>query len=107
VAQAADRVLVMYAGKIAEEAPVHEIFANPRHPYTIGLLNSIPRIDPHGHKKRYLDSIEGTVPAPGMLPPGCSFYDRCHFRSDVCRAAAPEEIWINSEHRVACYREQQ
>jgi oligopeptide/dipeptide ABC transporter ATP-binding protein len=103
VAQIADRVIVMYAGKIVEEATVHELFENPRHPYTIGLLNSIPRLDVNREKSKYLKSIEGAVPDLSLLPSGCSFYDRCNLKTDVCTTTFPPEIWLNPEHRVACY----
>ena len=103
VAQLADRVIVMYAGKIVEEATVHELFENPCHPYTIGLLNSIPRIEKEGPKQKYLNSIEGVVPDLAKLPAGCSFVDRCNLKMDICHGAFPSEVWINPDHRVACY----
>jgi oligopeptide/dipeptide ABC transporter ATP-binding protein len=101
VAEVADRVAVMYAGKIVEQAPVREIFANPLHPYTIGLMDSIPKIS--AERKTKLKSIEGTVPDLLRLPPGCSFYDRCKERTDRCTTKFPETISVNPEHLVACY----
>lgn len=101
VAEVADRVAVMYAGKIVEQAPVKEIFSNPLHPYTIGLLDSIPKISKE--RKTRLKSIEGTVPDLLRLPPGCSFYDRCKERTDRCTSRFPETTRPNAEHLVACY----
>jgi oligopeptide/dipeptide ABC transporter ATP-binding protein len=103
VAEVADRVIVMYAGKIVEEAPVRELFQNPMHPYTLGLLESVPQIIYHGAKKERLKTIEGAVPNLLNLPQGCSFQDRCKRRMEVCSQAFPMDTWINPEHRVACY----
>lgn len=103
VAEVADRVIVMYAGKIVEEAPVRELFENPGHPYTVGLLDSIPRLVLAGEKAKRLKTIDGAVPDLLHLPPGCTFYDRCKSRMDICRTTFPSEIWLNPEHRVACY----
>jgi oligopeptide/dipeptide ABC transporter ATP-binding protein len=103
VAEAADRVIVLYAGKIAEEAPVRELFENPQHPYTVGLLDSIPKLVLSGEKAKRLKTIEGNVPDLIHLPAGCSFYERCRSRMDVCKTAFPSEVWLNPEHRVACY----
>ena len=103
VAEVADRVIVLYAGKIAEEAPVRELFENPQHPYTVGLLDSIPKLVVSGEKAKRLNTIEGAVPDLGHLPPGCSFYERCKSRMDICKATFPAEIWLNPEHRVACF----
>ena len=102
VAEIADRVLVMYAGKIVEDAPVSEIFSNPQHPYTKGLLQSIPRITPEKKKDR-LNTIEGTVPDLLHLPRGCSFYERCSYRMDQCRADFPNPVLINAGHTAACF----
>ena len=103
VAEVADRVIVMYAGKIVEEASVDEIFEKPRHPYTIGLLDSIPRLVTNGEKKKSLKTIEGSVPNLLRLEPGCTFYDRCTFRMDICKTKFPSESLISSDHRIACY----
>ena len=103
VAEVADRVIVMYAGKIVEEATTGELFANPQHPYTVGLLNSIPRLVLQGEKHHRLKTIDGSVPALMQLPAGCSFYERCNLRMDQCRTIFPAEVWLNPDHRVACY----
>jgi peptide/nickel transport system ATP-binding protein/oligopeptide transport system ATP-binding protein len=85
VAEVADRVAVMYTGKIVEEAPVQELFARPRHPYTEGLLRSVPKLSvEHVAKKERLETIEGVVPSPTNLPPGCHFAPRCPYRMPRC-----------------------
>jgi peptide/nickel transport system ATP-binding protein/oligopeptide transport system ATP-binding protein len=85
VAEVADRVCVMYTGKIVEESPVDEIFAHPKHPYTQGLLRSVPKITEVGNaKETRLPTIEGIVPSPTNLPPGCHFAPRCEFRMEKC-----------------------
>ena len=86
VAEMCDRVAVMYAGKIVEMAPVEALFDNPLHPYTEGLLKSIPRIEDVVEE---LHNIEGTVPNPLDLPPGCAFADRCPYAQDICRSEEP------------------
>ncbi|HET7697134.1 MAG TPA: ABC transporter ATP-binding protein [Vicinamibacterales bacterium] len=85
VAEMADRVAVMYAGRIVEEAPVRRLFSDPRHPYTRGLLGSIPG----GARGSKLQAIQGTVPPLGKLPPGCAFAPRCAFRFEPCDKAVP------------------
>src|SRR5438128_2443668 len=86
VAEVADRVAVMYTGKIVEESPVDELFAHPKHPYTEGLLRSVPKLTARDvAKKTRLQTIEGTVPRPTALPPGCHFEPRCGFRMPRCR----------------------
>jgi peptide/nickel transport system ATP-binding protein/oligopeptide transport system ATP-binding protein len=104
VAEVADRVIVMYAGRIVEEAPIKELFQNPCHPYTVGLLDSIPRIDMDVTKQTRLKTIEGTVPDLLHLPPGCTFYDRCKDKMEICTTKFPEQVWINPDHYVACYK---
>ena len=99
VAEVADEVVVMYAGRVVEQAPVQALFDAPQHPYTIGLLGSIPRLD--GERER-LSSIEGQVPSPLRRPPGCSFADRCPFADAQCRAAVPELREVGLQHRSAC-----
>ena len=85
VAEVADRVCVMYTGKIVEESPVDEIFAHPKHPYTQGLLRSVPKITEVGNaRETRLPTIEGIVPSPTNLPPGCHFAPRCEFRMEKC-----------------------
>ena len=101
VAETAQRVAVMYAGKVVEEAPVGELFSRPRHPYTRGLIRSIPRIDRAGRKER-LAAIAGIVPSLLEPPPGCRFAARCEFAMPVCTAATPPLRRIASDHEVAC-----
>ncbi len=101
VAETAQRVVVMYAGKVVEEAPVGELFARPRHPYTQGLIRSIPRIDRAGRKTR-LEAIPGTVPNLSDPPPGCRFAPRCRFAMRTCIAAPPELREVAPGHKVAC-----
>jgi oligopeptide/dipeptide ABC transporter ATP-binding protein len=85
VAEVADRVAVMYTGRIVEESPVDELFARPKHPYTEGLLRSVPKLtSEHVAKKERLETIEGTVPRPTDLPPGCHFAPRCSHRMPRC-----------------------
>ncbi|TMK15236.1 MAG: ABC transporter ATP-binding protein [Alphaproteobacteria bacterium] len=101
VAETAQRVAVMYAGKVVEEAPVAELFSQPRHPYTRGLIRSIPRIDRAGRKER-LAAIAGVVPSLLEPPPGCRFAARCEFAMPVCTAATPPLRRIETDHEVAC-----
>jgi len=101
VAENAQRVVVMYAGKVVEEAPVEELFAHPHHPYTQGLIRSIPRVD-RGATHARLHQIPGTVPSLLNPPYGCRFADRCTFVTDACRAAPPPLREIAPGHRSAC-----
>ena len=101
VAENADRVVVMYAGKIVESAPVTALFADPQHPYTIGLLGSIPRIDVD---RKRLATIEGTVPSPNNQPAGCRFAPRCPFADQRCRLDPPPLRDIAPGHQVACWK---
>jgi len=113
VAEVAQRVVVMYAGRVIEEAPVEELFANPRHPYTQGLIRSIPRIDTAATHKVRLEAIAGAVPklvAPvsGGLAPGCRFAPRCKFASAACTVDTPALRAVGgpgSDHKVACILE--
>ncbi len=101
VAGLADRVAVMYAGFIVEEASVKDLYADPRHPYTMGLLGSLPRLDQvHG---RRLVSIEGLPPDLIALPPGCPFYARCNYRVDKCQTENPLLEPVAPNHKVACW----
>jgi peptide/nickel transport system ATP-binding protein len=102
VAENAQRVAVMYAGKVVEEAPVEELFANPRHPYTQGLIRSIPRVDAQAVGRTRLAQIPGTVPSLLHPPPGCRFSPRCQFAEDACRAAEPALRNVGNDHRAAC-----
>jgi peptide/nickel transport system ATP-binding protein len=101
VAETAQRVAVMYAGKVVEQAPVAELFGNPRHPYTRGLIRSIPRIDRAGRKER-LAAIAGVVPSLLEPPAGCRFAARCEFAMQVCTAAPPPRRKVATDHEVAC-----
>ncbi len=101
VAETAQRVVVMYAGKVVEEAPVGELFVRPRHPYTQGLIRSIPRVDRAGRKTR-LEAIPGTVPNLADVPPGCDFAPRCRFAMTACTMATPKLREVAPGHKVAC-----
>jgi len=98
VAEIAERVLVIYGGMIVEEAPVNELFADPRHPYTKGLLSSIPKRGKDGKLK----PIRGQVPPLGKFPSGCPFRDRCDFAKDKCAEAVPKLTSDGSGHKVRC-----
>ncbi|MFN4088658.1 MAG: ABC transporter ATP-binding protein [Alphaproteobacteria bacterium] len=100
IAEIADRVVVMYAGQIVESAPVDALFDDPQHPYTIGLLGSIPRL---GEERRRLSTIEGAVPSPQAMPKGCRFHPRCPFATDRCRQAPPPLEEIAPGHTAACW----
>src|SRR5207344_620793 len=102
VAEVAQRVVVMYAGMVIEEAPVEALFANPRHPYTQGLIRSIPRIDTAATHKARLEAIPGVVPSLLRPPPGCRFAARCRYAMAKCREAVPPLIDTGGGHRVAC-----
>ena len=100
IAEVAKRVAVMYASKVVEYAPVRDIYYSPRHPYTIGLLHSIPRL---GESKGKLATIEGTVPPPTHYPKGCHFCTRCPFADDKCWNEEPPLETISTDHTVACW----
>lgn len=100
VAQMADHVNVMYAGKVVESAPVFEIFKNPKHPYTVGLMSSMPSLN-SGSKR--LSTIEGNVPNPINLPKGCYFADRCPKAMPKCRESQPHDVKVGSRHHVSCF----
>ena len=101
IAEVADRVMVMYSGRKVEEASVARLFAEPRHPYTRGLLDSVPILG--GNRNSRLNEISGSVPQLNNLPPGCSFAPRCIRRVDVCRSVVPNLGYGSSKHRVACH----
>ena len=103
IAETAARVVVMYAGKIVEETDVYSIFENPLHPYTVGLLQSIPRLDLGASKKQRLQEIKGMVPIPSQLPTGCYFHPRCPRVMDVCRNEPPELKPEQEGHKVRCW----
>jgi oligopeptide/dipeptide ABC transporter ATP-binding protein len=99
IAETADRVAVMYAGRIVEHAPVRAIFRAPQHPYTRGLLASMPGTGP-GTRLR---AIDGSVPVLGAFPPGCAFHPRCPDRFEPCPIAVPPEYAIGPGHGARCY----
>ena len=99
IAETADRVAVMYAGRIVEEGPVRSVFHDPRHPYTRGLLASIPG----GTPGQPLRAIKGTVPMLGELPSGCAFNPRCPDRFEPCTAETPAAFAIGPDHTARCY----
>ncbi|MEJ8637208.1 MULTISPECIES: ABC transporter ATP-binding protein [Streptomyces] len=100
VADVADRIAVMYAGRIVETAPVHDIYKAPAHPYTKGLLESIPRLDQKG---RELYAIKGLPPNLMDIPPGCAFNPRCPMARDICRRDVPPLYEVSPERRSACH----
>ena len=101
VAEVADEVLVMYAGRVVERAPVHDLFDMPQHPYTIGLLGAIPRLD---LEQTRLVSIEGQVPSPAQPLSGCSFAPRCPFAQPACSNQVPALREVGNAHFSACLR---
>jgi oligopeptide/dipeptide ABC transporter ATP-binding protein len=104
IAEIASRIVVMYAGKVVEEGETLDIFDQPRHPYTQGLLRSIPRMTERSENGRQrLQEIKGVVPSLYHLPIGCSFYPRCSKSSRVCSEEAPELIEIGKLHKVRCH----
>jgi oligopeptide/dipeptide ABC transporter ATP-binding protein len=102
IAETCEEVIVMYAGRIAERAPVEALFAQPRHPYTRGLLASIPRLA--AQRKTHLSTIDGMVPELRDLPAGCRFQNRCPHAQPRCAAAAPPLENVENGHQVACVR---
>lgn len=101
VAEMADRVVVMYAGEVVEEASVYELFAKPGHPYTIGLLGSLPKIE---EQKKRLDSIPGTVPNMLKMPSGCPFHPRCPYADESCTHIHPELATASDNHSIRCLK---
>lgn len=101
VAEMADRVVVVYAGQVVEEAEVHELFANPEHPYTEALLKSIPKIETR--KDEQLMAIKGTVPRLENMPSGCRFHPRCDYAGDLCKTSEPPIFNINNQHASKCW----
>ena len=99
VAETCSRDIVMYAGNIVEEAPVKELFANPQHPYTEGLIASVPRLGKRLHR---LPSIPGSVPDLSVMPEGCRFAPRCKYAQDSCKQKLPELQTVSEGHRCAC-----
>ena len=101
IAELCTNVVVMYAGRIAERASVGDLFREPHHPYTRGLLDSIPRMDTI--PKSLLTTIEGAVPSIGELPTGCRFNNRCNFSDSLCQQSEPEMRNIGADHESACH----
>jgi oligopeptide/dipeptide ABC transporter ATP-binding protein len=104
VADICDRVIVMYAGEVVEEATVHDLYASPSHPYTQALLSAIPR--PHQDMRR-LTTIPGAVPVPGEWPTGCRFAPRCTYRVDACETAPPPLAVIDERRLSRCIRHEE
>ena len=100
VSETADRVVVMYCGQVVEEAEVRALFDHPMHPYTLGLLKSIPRLEDDDTKRLYM--IKGMVPNPLEMPPGCHFSDRCDSCMDICRQQVPDLVDVGG-HKVRCF----
>jgi len=105
IARLAERVVVMYAGYIVEEAPVKELYAHPRHPYTVGLLGSLPRLDERGKSGRLI-SVRGQPPDLVFLPVGCPFVPRCDFAQEHCKEKMPPLEDVSPGHRVACWEKE-
>lgn len=101
VAEVADRIAVMYAGRIVETGDAHSIYSRPAHPYTLALLDSIPRLDQKGQR---LNSISGLPPSLTRIPPGCPFHPRCPMVRDVCREVVPEQMLFDGGQASACHR---
>jgi oligopeptide transport system ATP-binding protein len=105
VAEIADRVMVMYAGRVVEQAPVRGLFGSPLMPYTRGLLRSVPRLVPLSALHIPLDAIPGNVPDPANLPPGCAFAPRCAYtQPEHCETVLPMLDPASPEHLVRCAR---
>lgn len=100
VAEMCDRVVVMYAGRVVEEADIFDLFESPKHPYTKGLIGSVPKI---GQKKEKLDSIKGNVPNPSNLPKGCKFAPRCNDVLPICSQEEPPEITLANGRTCSCW----
>ncbi|GAB6084894.1 ABC transporter ATP-binding protein [Alkaliphilus crotonatoxidans] len=100
VADMADYIIVMYAGRVVEEANVYDLFEDPKHPYTVGLLNSKPNLD---KIVKRLDVIPGSVPNPLAIPPGCAFNPRCPHAMDICRREMPSLDAIGNDRKVRCW----
>ncbi len=99
-----DRVVIMYLGRVVEEAKTTELFARPRHPYTAALLDEVPRID---RRNRRFNTIKGEIPSPINPPSGCHFHPRCPFAFDRCRTEVPQLVQIEGGHRSACHLNEQ
>ncbi len=102
VAQTCDEVAIMYAGNIVEYGDLSDIFRTPKHPYTLGLFGSIPKINT---KDEPLKPIKGTMPNPSDLPSGCPFHPRCQYARDICKTEKPRKSFLNDKHYVLCHKE--
>ncbi|MDF2473631.1 MAG: transporter ATP-binding protein [Anaerocolumna sp.] len=102
VAETCSRVVVMYLGQIVEEANVEDIFDNPKHPYTLGLIQSIPRLE--GDRNKELYTIKGTVPLLSQIPTGCRFAKRCPYAKERCNTQMPDLIPVSETQKVRCFR---
>ena len=100
IAEMVEEVIVMYAGKIVERTDVRSLFRDPKHPYTQGLLGSLPKLH---EKKERLQTIEGVVPSPFNMPTGCRFHPRCQLRASICKAEQPELLNLGDGHEAACF----
>lgn len=100
VAEMCDRVVVMYAGRVVEEADVFDLFESPKHPYTKGLIGSVPKL---GQKKEKLDSIKGNVPDPSNLPQGCKFAPRCNDVMSICYEQEPPDMKLENSRSCSCW----
>ena len=101
IAEVADDVMVMYAGKVVEYGSADDIFESPKHPYTSGLMNCIPKLTDEDHTR--LDVIKGMVPSFDQMPKGCAFCPRCSEAKDICRERMPELMDVNG-HKVRCFK---
>ncbi len=100
VAETCDRIMIMYSGRIVESGPVRTVYKNIQHPYTVGLFNSLPRLDIDTDR---LEPIKGMMPDPNDLPPGCTFYDRCPYVMERCKQELPVLSEVGEGHFVACF----
>jgi len=100
VSQMADKIAVMYLGKVVEYGPTHEVFSDPQHPYTKALFDAIPTLDKLGMEN--LSTLEGVIPSPINPPSGCTFHTRCKNACDECAKRVPQNTYLNPEHYVAC-----
>ncbi|MDX1582413.1 MAG: ABC transporter ATP-binding protein [Thermoanaerobaculia bacterium] len=103
VAEFCERVIVMYTGRVVEEAPVAELFGNPKHPYTQGLLASLPKLPDEAGERQRLSTIAGMVPGIGNLPSGCKFNPRCPEVMEICRGDEPARMMVGDDHDARCY----
>ena len=103
VRHVADRIAVMYLGKIVEIGPAEKVYSQPIHPYTESLLNAIPIPDPRANRERERRVLEGDVPSPANPPSGCSFHTRCPYATEICSADEPELIDHGGGHWAACH----